>query len=101
MQGTGYFPALEVLMQYMKQSMRNHFELRRTFCPADHQSLAGHFEILLDISCPVKKKKTGHFQRSALGHFAQFPIAGQNLPLRWTFKIPLDMYGEPGGFRVL
>ncbi len=32
------------------QSTRNWFELRRTFCPANLQSFAGHFECSLDIS---------------------------------------------------
>ncbi len=38
------------------QSTWNDFELRRTFWPANHESLAGHFEILPDIYVRRKRK---------------------------------------------
>ncbi len=91
------------------QSTLNDFELRRTFWPANHESLAGHFEISLDIYVRWKRKWT--FKMSGEMQFLRWTFC--SISSRWTFcparsypfaghlKFSLDMSGETGGFNVL
>ncbi len=84
------------------QSTWNDFELRRTFWPANHESLAGHFEISPDIYVWRKGKlsadifniltdrqlkyngllKCAARCNFSVGHFAQFPL--QNFRREFT-----------------
>ncbi len=67
------------------QSMRNVFELRRTFCPANYGSLAGHFGILPDISCLVKEKISS--PDILPNFFLPNEMSNGNLLLQRTFEI--------------
>ncbi len=79
------------------QSKLNDFELRRTFWPANYESLAGHFEILPDIYVRRKRKPSlDIFNRQTieisspdilLYFLSPDNLSGEKLPLRQTFEI--------------
>ncbi len=70
--------------------MRNDFEIRRTFWPANHRSLVGHFEIAPDISCRKRKPLQDIFYIQTekcnffTGYFAQFPLPGHFVRQEFT-----------------
>ena len=75
----------------------NDFELRRTFWPANHESLAGHFEISSDIYVRWKRKPSPDiFNISSPDILLNFLLpdilSGENWPLRRTFEISPDMW---------
>ena len=77
---------------YHKQSTRNLFELRWTFCPANRQSFAGHLTVKYGVNINIFP---GHFEVLDL-HLPDI-LSGEAKPFAGHF---LGMSGESGEFRV-